>query len=170
MATQILRVVVELSVAYSPASATPYASVATGGWSANGECALEYVSAISDVDSGGASGNVNANTVLEPSASHALYISTATTALRAAGTAAAPLSVLASASGSLGSYAAGSFSRVKTATFGVSVGNSSAIRSLVLYTGTNSAFRVLLDAPETKTSSQTLTLGFTYSWGRVLTN
>jgi hypothetical protein len=71
----------------------------------------------------------------------------------------------------LAAYASGSFFRDRQVVFSTTQGNSANIRSIGM--GTNQfwrSFRVLLNAPETKTSSQTLTLVFRLSWGRVLNN
>jgi hypothetical protein len=70
-------------------------------------------------------------------------------------------------------YVAGSFTRTFRAEFSVSEGNSTTIRSVVFRRGNfagATSLRLLLDANQTKTSSQTLLIVWRKSWGRVLVN
>ena len=68
-------------------------------------------------------------------------------------------------------YTSGAFYRDYTGVFSPTQGNSTLIRSLRVGSfGADRFFRLLMDAPQTKTSSQKLTLRFRKSWGRVLVN
>ncbi len=174
VAGQQLRVTVELSVAYVPAASAPYASV-VAGWSQPGACGIEF----SDIETVSASGGVTPiGGGLDPHALKRCYLTTEAAAISPMAdtqgtTISSGIGVV--DCGSAG-YVSGSFSRTYSATFSAIQANSTSIRSILFgRRGVNAnelrrAFRVVLDAPETKTSSQSLTLTFRLSWGRVLNN
>jgi hypothetical protein len=178
VAGQQLRVTVELSVSYSPSTSSVYTNVVTG-WTQDGTHGVEGVRTghVETVTAAGGTADTGGG-VMEPATAGRIAISTDTTGIRATSTANLSLSgLLLAKAASLGSYVSGSFTRDKSATFGVTEANSTAIRSLQLTTQIHTgvlqdliAYRVLLDAAEAKTSSQTLTLVFRLSWGRVLNN
>ena len=175
---QQLRVTVELSVLYSPVSATAAASVGAGGFDSAGSfslqgLAVEYVSA----GGGTTAGSVFAGYGADPHAQKAIVLATDGGALAAANFGAGPSvsGELASVNVSGSAYAAGSFARTFGHTFSVGQGNSSSIRSLALcyldsVGSRRSCLRHLLGAPQTKTSVQTLRVAFTMTWGRTLVN
>lgn len=174
VAGQQLRVVVELSVAYSPASSVVMGEVGTGGISTVGTCGLESINTTNAgfVEANGEGSNFGAPGVLDPSGGGVIFAATDSAAIAPISTSIPGVSgPLTNKTITLGSYSAGSFTLTKSATFNVSEANSSAIRSLVLSrSGGYTGFRVRLDSAQTKTSAQTLTIGFTFSWGRILSN
>jgi len=168
---QQLRVIMELSIAYSPATPAAYANVVTG-WTQGGTCGIESLGA-GAIATVGANGNpASAGEGMDPHTTGTVWISTLSTPVVA--TTESQLSdnpPILALSPTLAAYASGSFFRDRQVVFSTTQGNSANIRSIGM--GTNQfwrSFRVLLNAPETKTSSQTLTLVFRLSWGRVLNN
>lgn len=177
---QQLRVVVELAVSYAPVTPIAYTSIATGGWTANGTCGIESLFDILDINWGNTvrpSGmDIATSPSLDPSGTGRILLASDSVAVIPASLAQRVVpGLIHEAVPSLGAYIAGSFIRTKSIGMSTLEANSSAIRSIVLGGngtggGRTSSFRVRLDAAEAKTSSQTLTIGFTLSWGRSLVN
>lgn len=169
---QQLRVVVEVSVAYSPVTSTACGDVGAGGFDTSGQCGIENVGRVARVQSGG---SVNGNDMLDPGLIGRL-VSTATgaTAINPAvssGDAAAVSGLVGHATSSDAVYVAGSFRRSFSYTYSVNQSNSAALRSVFFQGGGNlPIFRVLFASAQTKLSTQTLRVEFTLSWGRVLSN
>ena len=173
-AGQQLKVSVELSVAYSPATSSAWTNVITG-WSQDGAHGIT-ASHVSFVNTNGTSGG-GGGQELEPSSNQGrVILSSSSTAVAAmsSGVMTAVPSVIAAKALGAAAYASGSFSRTFSATFGVTEGNSASIRSIFL--GFNTAgveygtYKVLLNANETKANTHNLSLTFTLTWGRVLNN
>ncbi len=175
VAGQQLKVVVELSVAYSPVSPAAYSNVITGGFGGDGDACIEWVE-VAVVNANGTSGAVRA---LDVSDIRVCSLSTLSVALANGSVGPVRLSPHTSAGAGLSkaAYVAGSFQLVESCEFGVGVGNRSDWRS-ILIGATWSAnaslieswYRILLDAPAEKLSTHKLGLTFTHSWGRVLVN
>ena len=174
-AGQQLKVIVELSLSGTPATPTPYTNVVTG-WTQNGAACVEGIGTASSAVFSwvGSAGNTNeaGDAVLEPSRQKQVILSTNSAALINQTTVQQPAAgIIRAKTAGPDSYVTNSFTRTYAVTFGLSEGNSTAIRSLYLAgNGFNVGLRILLDAAETKDSSHTLTLTFRLTWGRVLSN
>lgn len=150
LAGQQLRVTVDLLVQIGPFTPQPYVNAVTG-WSANGEQQLLSTQ------------------LLSPRFSIGIAVGTYTGAFEINGTSdgsALIANILAGANG----YTPGSFTLDRVATFTPDAFSSTGIRSLYVTYGGVPCFRVALDAAEGKTALQSLTLGFRFTWGRVLVN
>lgn len=164
---QQLKVVVELSISFTPYVSTPYTNVVTG-WTQDGDCVLERWDNISNIDADGSTHPTPG--LLDPCTAPHVGISSDSAALVLDGSGKALDGAGSSFVGSiLLSYSAGSRVIVCRGSFSVLQGNHN-VRSVYLGIGNFSYFRVLLDANETKDSDHTLTLDFTRSWDRVLIN
>lgn len=167
---QQLKVSVELTVAYAPYTSAAWANVITG-WSTNGTHGIESSLNRRVSSTGGAVGFV----ALEPSGPNRVYVSDQSAAIAAmSSNDDSPVQGgFTAANSSASSYSAGSFTRSHSGTFGVGSANG-AIRSLLIghFDGTyhRYSYRVLLSAPETKANTHTLSITFTFTWGRVLSN
>lgn len=176
VAGQQLKIEVELSVTYAPASSTAWANV-IAGWSTPGVHGI-LASSVSIVDPSGAS-SITGVATLEPGYTTfpkrvALATNTDAPAPMISGNNVTATGVILGKNLTPAAYTSGSFALTYSATFAVGEANSTAIRSIslgFLESGfERTAYKVLLDAAETKDSDHTLTLTFTLSWGRILTN
>jgi hypothetical protein len=171
IAGQIYKVKVQFDITLTPLTAVAFV-VPTGIWAgATGQTRIEGVN-FGLVQT---TGNVGSMGHLDPAHTGLVFLATGSTAL------AAPSLVGPLVSGQVGSqygltldsYSAGSFTRTSRATVPVNDANVATIRS-VQFAGMNSAgqgsLRLLFDAAQTKTSSQTLLIVFRKTWGRVLVN
>lgn len=172
--SQSLRVIYELEINL-PSSAQSFSINFGGAWGVvSGQMAVQdtnynnYSDApLSEVlTSGATQSQVTPAAGLEPSVAVAGWISDSTAALQ-------PVGSYTSRSGankagkntSLATYSAGTFYRDKTATFNTNEGNINNIRSIYLGDDTtNQHFAALLDAPQNKLNTQTLSLTFRFSW------
>ncbi len=171
---QQLKVVVELTVRMRPNTATAYTNVITG-WTQDGQCSIEWVGGCfaSVLSNGNVIGSGSALDAVDGGGGR-ISLSTLSSALISP-TESDPGSEsnIAIKGVSLSTYTTGSRQRDKYCTFSISEGNSTNIRSLILgiMSGTNKrAFRVLLNANETKDSDHTLELRFRITWTRILVN
>lgn len=175
---QQLRVTVELSVAYSPATPQAFGDIGAGGISTAGTHGVEdagLVTVVSGTGSGSNAGvldphagGVDRNIVLSSSSSPIVPATSSQTVVAGA------LSV-GKKTLTLGAYSAGTFSRTKHTTFSTTEANSASIRSVFVSNfqsgqGDRSGYRVLFASNQAKTSDQTLYIEFRFSWGRVLNN
>lgn len=173
IAGQQLRVTVELSVTYSQLVSTAFGDVGSGGFATTGACGIENVGQVGKVNTNGSSSSVN---MLDPGGSPGRQIGLATGAAAIAdavssGDSAAMSGVVDSQTATSASYVTGAFARSFAVTFGVSAGNSTALRSIYFHSGNNRpTYRVLTASSQTKTADQTLRIEFTLSWGRTLVN
>lgn len=175
VAGQQLKVEVELTVTLSPVTSTPYANVITG-WTQDGAAGIEDSRVWKVGSAGGLDSGTGDN--LRPSAvSLPWSLSTSAAALRDADPSNQDLSPSTHATITLSgeAYVSGTFSRKFSGTYAVGAGNRTDWRSMGIGQDGGGGqfrtqFRVLLNAVETKDSDHTLTIEFTYSWGRVLTN
>jgi hypothetical protein len=168
-AGQLLKVEMELVITFSPASSAPWANVITG-WSEDGDHGLEMAD-IALVNSAGAAG---AGGSLDPSSARVWGLGEGTTVIQNLSDTVGgdPQPNIASKVLTKAAYTPGDFSLSESVKFGVTEGNSSAIRSLYVFQSGQpvASYRVLLDAAETKDSDHTLTINFALSWGRTLVN
>lgn len=166
-AGQQYQVQVQLLLTVGPASSTTAPSVITG-WTAPGNCCLEYA-AFAAVN-GTASFNGNSQSA-EPSNSSNLYAATATTALQAmSGTTPVSLSGLSQYAGANGSYVSKSFTQTRSVTMSTSQANGSINSVGISDSVGTSSFRVLFSSTQTKDNAHTLTIVFRFTWGRQLSN
>lgn len=157
LAGQQLRVTVELAVQIGPLTAQPYANVVTG-WAANGQQML-VTSAGGIVSGAPLFGSAFVTTDASPLA----FIGPDPIDLRPA--------LLARVDLLSTGYTPGSFRQIRRAVFGPPAFNSASVRSLWAGVAAwEGLYRVRLDSAEGKTDTQSLTLDFTFTWGRVLTN
>ena len=174
VAGQQLKVIVEMTVKLSPASSTPWVNV-IAGWSQDGDCGIEYA-AIFRVDASGGPDTPTGSSGLEPSTTPKAWTLTNAAGSIAAMASGNPPGVSGRISAAGESYVSGSFSRKFTGKAAISELNAADHQSIHFgerHSSSNQtygAFRVLLDAAETKLSTYTLELEFTISWGRILTN
>ena len=167
VAGQQLKVVVELSVTFSPAVSTAYVNVITN-WAQNGNCIVENWGSISGVDPDGAT---SGGGILDPGFLTTIGINDSADALVMDGSG-KDMAINSSVAAGFLSYVAGSRVLVCSGTFSVLQGNGN-VRSLWLAGagGTRDCcFRVLLDANEIKDGDHTLNVQFSRSWGRILVN
>lgn len=174
LAGQQLRVIVELAVAFSPAAGVGIGAIVTG-WASAGTAGI-VASHVSTVAANGNTSGQGGQEIEPSGAQHRVILQSDSTAIPAmgAGAAAAAVGVIAAKALTKAAYTAGSFTQDLTATFGVTEGNSAAIRSVSLCYNTAGteypSYRVLLAANEAKTSTYKLDLTFRLSWGRTLVN
>ena len=179
------KVIVQLSCRYSPTSSTDAGDVGTGGIVTTGAHGLEFClpctvtgngSTVS-LDGGSSAGY---SRFLEPSGSNYFNVSlcTATTAIQpiSAATGTAATGAVGAANLWPSAYVSGSFRRDFSCTFAENTGNSAAIRSIHIcneysYTGNGRAYwRQVFSAAQTKDNLHTLSLTWSMTWGRTLTN
>lgn len=175
VASEQLEIVVELEVTLSPVTAQAYASSITG-WSQPGDFGITDCR-IGRVNSDGSS---SGGTLLDPAVSTSQFVICAdTTAIRDAANSnddIAGASATATQVNFTGAaYTPGDYFRDFTADFTVNQANRSDLRSWGIGTiegggqwRRNAA--VLVDASEEKTSDETLSITWRFSWGRTLTN
>lgn len=180
VAGQQLKIAVELSVAYSPTSATGWTNT-IAGWSEDGQTSLEWLGCATVAANGATTTATGDPTraALDPSASDAFIVVTGDAAALISAQTALPSAIAGQTRKAAGTsaYTAGNFYLDRSATFAVIEGNG-AVRSIFIGNkiGTTpaepaySVCRVRLDADETKDSNHTLTITFRFSWGRILTN
>lgn len=175
IAGQQLKAICELSVTISPASSTAFINPITGGFGDDGFHGIEFTG-LARIDANGSLIYVGTD-VLEPGSnvfpkSVGLDTSSAAISALSAGT---PGTFNRQVGVSpVGSYASGSFQRVYQGLIPVSLGNGSSWRSICLGGGSGGSmtacYRVLMNTAQTKLSTHNLTLTFTFTWGRILTN
>jgi hypothetical protein len=172
VAGQQLRVTVELAVTYSPTTPTAIPALITG-WTATGSAQMEGASCRSIQPNGhpqGGGGDISSAKRIIVCSSAPAHVS-----FTASGNVECP-GQLANIPATAAAYVSGSFSRTWSGTFGTNTGNGT-IAAVALgyeymsgFMRLGSILRVILSAPETKSSTQSLTLSFSMSWGRVLNN
>jgi hypothetical protein len=169
---QQLRVVYSLTVSFGPIVDTPFSINFGGGWGlVNGVCKMQnIVQQIRTVDtSGAASGLFGAS--LEGSGGGYFFVSSDASALAAVGSSVARAELTGGGQYATPSgYVAGTFQRDSSVVFSVTQGNG-VIRSFGLGVGSSGSpgahgFGFVMDAPQTKPGTNTLTFGFRVSWGR----
>ena len=169
VAGQQLKVVITLTVKYSPASPTAVADVSGATFSTAGTASIDKNSEVYGVD---ASGNPTplGNGMLEPLAAKTCALASATFAQSSMATSGASPTFTDSVALAKAAYVAGSFTQSLSGTFTVSQGNYTIYGYFILGYGNQTVFSVKLTTPIAKTNTHTLTPTFTYSWGRILTN
>jgi len=167
--TQQLRVTLELDIELSPTQPVAWTNPITG-FTSNGQFVLQGIS-ISTIRP------FERNPIEPSSGGTRVGLITNSTALSDTAAAFVEDAGTASQTKTLSTYVAGSFTRTHTYSITTTQENVANFRKLVMgiYVG-NPIFRltspvtVLLDSPETKASTHTLTLVYTYNWGRKLSN
>jgi hypothetical protein len=167
---QQLRVVVQLSVSFSPGESSPYVNTITG-WTQDGAHGIETASTV-NLDFVQTNGVVNSDGALDPCGAGQAWTSTMSAAIRPISSSQLSDSgVIFSKGYVLAAYSSGTFFRDRTVTFSTTETNSSSIRSVGYgLNGANCAHRIVFNSNQAKTSAQTLSLTFRLSWGRVLNN
>jgi hypothetical protein len=183
-ASQKLRLYYQLNVMLAPTASAPRPNVTVTGWpvgpstNTNGSESIQYLSPSYGISSINADGTIYANgnrSALEPSDNNSgIFISTNSASLATYGTGIGRATGETWAVNILtnGPYITGSYTLAKTATFSAVSFNASNLRSMGLGATGGAAsqnyYAFVFDQPQTKTNTQTLTLSFVYSWGRVL--
>jgi hypothetical protein len=170
--TQVLRIVYSLTISFGPINAVAINANFGGGWGAvTGNALLQSVSTqISNVNTAGITNFVSGSN-LEGTSNMYAFVSQSSAALAAVGGFVARDAVANThKSGTVAAYVAGTYQRDKSVQFNVSEANQ-AIQSFGVgqpNNGTYGAhgFAVVMNAPKTKLSTNTLTFNYRMSWGR----
>lgn len=180
LAGQLIRMVYELVLTVTPATANALASTVVGFIGGSGSEARQLVGLAAIQPEGVTAGTFdNSQQSAEPSLGSSnvaqAWLSSTNVALTAFGATPNDRGAGAIFSGQLTlvGYTALSFFRDKTITIGTSQGNSTQIRSIGIGSSGNGQYAfpsyvLILNANQTKTSAQTLVLTFRYTWGRDL--
>lgn len=174
---QQLRIVYELEVTLSPSITAVSRTAAITGWAASDGTELIQSLSLSYMDTLGVTQTFG-GAALEPSQQTFAFLSTVSTAL------AAPGSSVSRATTSFNnktlvpsSYAAGSFTLDKSATFAVGEANRNDWRSMGIgpndggagtSAATNNALVLLFSGPNEKLNTHTLAVTWRFTWGRTL--
>lgn len=170
----ILIVESNLELVQSPITPIAQSDVGAGGFNSSGTIQQESIGLVNLASTGNASSTDGGN-AMEPSLNgHSAWRKVAVSELATAHPTYGSdftLAAIGSQQFVNSTYSAGDFFIDKTGVIGIGDGNSSNINSVMIWDGsTRSDLRVLLTSAQTKINTQTLTIGFRLSWGRVLTN
>jgi hypothetical protein len=182
VAGQQYLVIVQLVVAYSPATPTTAPDVGSGGWNTSGQISLGDVRqalAISYVDANG-NANGGGGTGLEPSvagfgaySNFSLFTNGAYTLPEATnGAVSVPAGIMSSANNyACDAYTSGTFTRTKSVKFGVSEAYANHWGACI-YNGYAPTVLLVVKftAAQAKANTHTLEIRFRFSWGRTLVN
>ena len=170
---QLLRVIYDLAVTFSPNTLTGGATTITG-WpvapasTQDGDYIFTNVNTSNTFGRVGTSGaTVTSGNEIEPAVTTTILGYGSASTAPSYGSAYSPTSI-ASANSTKGSFTPGTWSITRSVTFAQGTGNSTGIRNMYLNDG--AAFVFVWDEAQTKANTHTLTLTQPQSWGRVLTN
>lgn len=168
VAGQQYKVIIQLSVKYSPASPTAVPDVSGGAYNTAGTFSIDRNSETSTVNSVGATVQLG-NGSLEPSTGPLLCMASATFTQSSMASTSPTIPFIADIVLAKASYVAGSFQNVMSGTADVNTGNYTCY-GFFIDTANASAYSILFTTPQTKDNLHTLTPTITMSWGRILTN
>jgi hypothetical protein len=177
-AGQKYKVVVELSVTYTPQASTVNGDVGNNGFNTAGHSGIEYCKVCQVQSNGGVDGPGVDNYrkgKLEVGDARPMYMRVSTSAGAIApitnnpvnhnGDIFSPDAIVGKSAYTSGSY---------TCTMGCGIGENDAvstnIRSILISDGSNSLFRTVFDNPQTKDTLHTLSFTWRFNWGRTLVN